>query len=187
MCDYCSWIKSALEKAKIKEENEIEVEKIPLVEPIIVVHGGAGEIPKHQRGYMLEEVKNAAKEAYENLVQGMDAINAVVSSISHMENKKYFNCAKGGSLNVNGEVLMDAAIMDSSLNIGCIGAARDIEHPIILAKAVLEKTNHILLVEKGAQRLALSIGIPVMPPSTKNSSNFFPKIRKILIETIYLN
>ena len=164
MCDYCSWIKSALEKAKVKEKGKVPEKKPPVIEPVIVVHGGAGRIPKIEREFMIAEVKNAAKEAYLKLIEGMPAIDAVVLAISHMESKKYFNCAKGGSRDVNGEIVMDAAIMDNNLKIGCVGAVRDIEHPITLAKAVLEKSDHVLIVERGAQRFALSMGIPALSP-----------------------
>lgn len=163
MCDYCSWIKTALEKAKIKKNN-VEETNCETVEPVIIVHGGAGRISKFEREFMLQEVKNAARDAYEKLIKGMNAIDAVVLSISHMEGKKYFNCAKGGSLDINGEVVMDAAIMNSNFEAGCVGAVRNIEHPINLAKAVLQKTDHILLVENGAQRFASSMGIPLLSP-----------------------
>lgn len=48
-----------------------------------------------------------------------------------MESKPFFNCAKGGSLDINDEVVMDAAIMTTH-DAGCVGAVRDIEHPISL-------------------------------------------------------
>jgi len=49
-----------------------------------------------------------------------------------MERKKYFNCAYGGSLDANGEVVMDAAIMMDNFRAGCVGAVRNIAHPITL-------------------------------------------------------
>lgn len=162
MCDYCSWVKTALEKSKIK--NKFEKKKIQQGEPVIIVHGGAGKIPKFEREFMLEEVKNAAKDVYEKIMKGMSAMDAVVLAISHMEKKKYFNCAKGGSLDINGEVVMDAAVMNNNLEAGCVGAVRDIEHPIDLAKSVLQKTENVLLVEEGAQRFAYSLGIPLLSP-----------------------
>jgi len=54
-----------------------------------------------------------------------------------MESKKYFNCAYGGSLDANGEVVMDAAIMTNDLRIGCVGAVRNIAHPITLGLSFL--------------------------------------------------
>ncbi|XP_043462922.1 isoaspartyl peptidase/L-asparaginase-like isoform X2 [Leptopilina heterotoma] len=207
MCDYCSWIKRAFEKANIKTENFEEANCGITVEPIIIVHGGAGNIPKFAREFMLQEVKNAARDTYEKLMNGTNAIDAVVLAINHMESRKYFNCAKGGSVDINGDVVMDAAVMNNNFEAGCVGSIRDIEHPIDLARAVLEKTDHVLLVENGAQRFAVSIGIPILssgslllceaPPPSINSQeiddfqnedefkefdNYIPKIVQHLVE-----
>ncbi|EGI63271.1 Putative L-asparaginase [Acromyrmex echinatior] len=81
-----------------------------------------------------------------------------------MESKKYFNCAYGGSLDVNGEVVMDAAIMTNDLRVGCVGAVRNIAHPITLAKMVLQQTEHVLIVEAGAQKFSMESGIPTLSP-----------------------
>nr|XP_033342327.1 isoaspartyl peptidase/L-asparaginase-like [Megalopta genalis] len=84
-----------------------------------------------------------------------------------MESVPYFNCAKGGSMDVNDEVVTDAAIITPE-NAGCVGAVRDIEHPIALARMVLEKTEHILIVENGAQKFALDNGVPILAPGSLN-------------------
>lgn len=57
MCDYCVWIREIL--ARIEAETEIEKRKKikPRVDPVVVVHGGAGEIPRYARKFMLDEVK----------------------------------------------------------------------------------------------------------------------------------
>lgn len=77
-------------------------------------------------------MKNAAVAAYRDLIKGCCSLDAVERAICHMENKKYFNCAYGGSLDANGEVVMDAAIMTNDLRVGCVGAVRNIAHPITL-------------------------------------------------------
>lgn len=58
-------------------------------------------------------------------------MDAVEKGIVYMESKPFFNCAKGGSLDVNDEIVTDAAIM-TIRDAGCVGAVRDIEHPISL-------------------------------------------------------
>ncbi|KYN40872.1 WD repeat-containing protein 60, partial [Trachymyrmex septentrionalis] len=107
-------------------------------------------------------VKKAAIAAYDDLTKGCCSLDAVERAICHMERKKYFNCAYGGSLDANGEVVMDAAIMANNLRIGCVGAVRNIAHPITLAKMVLEQTEHVLIVEAGAQKFSLESGIPTL-------------------------
>lgn len=78
------------------------------------------------------QVKKAAIVAYCDLIKGRCSLDAVECAICHMERKKYFNCAYGGSLDANGEVVMDAAIMTNDLRMGCVGAVRNIAHPITL-------------------------------------------------------
>ncbi|XP_033342327.2 isoaspartyl peptidase/L-asparaginase [Megalopta genalis] len=165
MCDYCSWIDQIL--ARITVESTLEKKPQIHVDPVIVVHGGAGKIPRKIRYPMLVEVKNAAIEAYKDLIDGRSAVHSVEKAISYMESVPYFNCAKGGSMDVNDEVVTDAAIITPE-NAGCVGAVRDIEHPIALARMVLEKTEHILIVENGAQKFALDNGVPILAPGSLN-------------------
>ncbi|OAD59275.1 WD repeat-containing protein 60, partial [Eufriesea mexicana] len=87
------------------------------------------EICPFEQSFFL--VKNAAIEAYSDLINGRSAVDAIEKAISYMESKPFFNCAKGGCLDVNDEVVTDAAIMTPH-GAGCIGAVRDIEHPISL-------------------------------------------------------
>lgn len=77
-------------------------------------------------------MKRAAVAAYRDLLKGRCSLDVVEGAIRHMERKKYFNCAYGGSLDANGEVVMDAAIMTNNLRAGCVGAVRNIAHPISL-------------------------------------------------------
>lgn len=186
MCDYCTWIDSVVAKLKAKAEGSQKFKSQANKDPVVVVHGGAGSIPLSKRRYMLAEVKNAAVKAYATLIRGRHCLDAVETAIRHMEGKNYFNCALGGSLDANGEVVMDAAIMDSSsFKAGCVGAVRDIEHPISLARMILHETDHVLIVESGAQRFALAMGIPVLPPgwlisaeeveSSSSSSSILPE------------
>ncbi|XP_076301070.1 uncharacterized protein LOC143219116 [Lasioglossum baleicum] len=188
MCDYCSWIDQIL--ARIAVESTLEKKKPQIhVDPVIVVHGGAGKIPRKIRPRMLTEVKNAAIEAYKDLINGRSAVHAVEKAISYMESKPYFNCARGGSMDINDEIVTDAAIVTPK-NAGCVGAVRDIEHPIALglcyilvarirrkhwiestnfaARMVMKKTEHILIVENGAQKFALDNGVPILCPGSLN-------------------
>ncbi|XP_012287672.1 probable isoaspartyl peptidase/L-asparaginase CG7860 [Orussus abietinus] len=165
-CEYCSWVNKIQAKISVGVETKTsnnDREK-QFKHPVIIVHGGAGSIPLNERNYMMIEVRDAAIKAYKNLAKGGSSLDAIETAICHMESKRLFNCAKGGSLDANGEVVTDAGIMNDESNAGCVGAVRDIEHPISLAKIVLQKTSHILLVEKGAQKFALDSGIPTLQP-----------------------
>ncbi|XP_011704439.1 PREDICTED: isoaspartyl peptidase/L-asparaginase isoform X2 [Wasmannia auropunctata] len=147
-CDYCAWINEIL--ARVSAETQIKKKKEPLVDPIVIVHGGAGRIPRYARTFMLDEVKKAAVAAYRDLLKGRCSLDAVERAICHMESKKYFNCAYGGSLDANGEVVMDAA------------SSRTLD--TLAAKMVLQQTEHVLIVEAGAQKFALESGVPTLSP-----------------------
>ncbi|EZA54593.1 hypothetical protein DMN91_007312 [Ooceraea biroi] len=162
MCDYCSWISQVLDKIDAKAQVRKKRRLAPWVDPVIIIHGGAGNIPRYAQKFMLDEVKEAAITSYCELIKGCSSVDAVERAICHMESKKYFNCAYGGSLDANGEVVMDAAIMTGDFRAGCVGAVRNMAHPITLAKKVLQQTEHVLVVESGAQKLALESNIPIL-------------------------
>ncbi|KAI4477375.1 hypothetical protein M0804_012761 [Polistes exclamans] len=163
MCDYCSWIEQIL--ARINVESKLLQERIPppRVDPTVIVHGGAGRITKMKRTFMLEEVKSAALEAYKTLIEGYTAVDAVDTAISRMENTLYLNYMEEAYTHTNDEIIMDAAIMTNNLDAGCVGVVCGIEHPIKLAREVLENTNHVLVVESGAQKLAGKAKLSKLP------------------------
>ncbi|KAG7200604.1 hypothetical protein KM043_001162 [Ampulex compressa] len=164
MCDYCSWIDQILATVQAEEETK-ENQLRSQVDPVIVVHGGAGEIPRKERDYMIREVKNAAAIGYDALTKGRSSLDAVERAVCHLESSRYFNCGRGGALDINKQITMDAAIMTNDYRAGCVGAVRCIEHPITLARKVMQNTDHTLIVEEGAQKLACEFGIPILSPS----------------------
>jgi L-asparaginase / beta-aspartyl-peptidase len=87
-------------------------------------------------------------------------------AIQELENFPLFNAGRGAVLNAQAEVEMDASIMDGrDRACGAVAAAKTPKHPISLARAVMEKTEHVLLVGAGADLLAQSLGITQMPLS----------------------
>lgn len=135
------------------------------MEPIIIVHGGAGRIKDDKVATVLVEgVKKAAKEGYKVLTQGGSVLDAVEAAVKYMENNENYNAGKGSVLTIDGIVEMDASIMvGADLSAGAVTVVRDIQHPISLARMVMEKTSHILLAGEGAKRFAVSQGVQVLP------------------------
>ncbi|KAK2584705.1 hypothetical protein KPH14_007039 [Odynerus spinipes] len=161
MCDYCSWIQQILARINVEAKQLQERIPPPRVDPVIIVHGGAGRITKDKCSFMLEEVKDAAVKAYNDLIQGYTAVDAIEIAISRMEDTLYTNYKD--ILHINDDIVMDASIMTNNLNAGCVGVVRGVEHPIKLAREVLEHTDHVIIVEKGAQKLAKDAHIPILP------------------------
>ncbi|KAM4693120.1 isoaspartyl peptidase/L-asparaginase [Discoglossus pictus] len=134
------------------------------MKPVIVVHGGAGTIVKeYEEGYR-SGVNSSALKGYEILKQGGSALSAVEEAVVVMEDNPLFNAGHGSVLNEEGEVEMDAIIMDGKdLASGAVSAVRCIANPIKLARIVMEKTDHMLLTCKGASLFAKAQGIPEVP------------------------
>ncbi len=84
----------------------------------------------------------------------------------HLEDDSAFNAGHGAVLNAQGKVEMDAIIVDgSTLNFGAVGAVQNISNPVSLARMVMEKTEHVLLVGEGANVFAREMGVPEVDPS----------------------
>ncbi|XP_067277057.1 isoaspartyl peptidase/L-asparaginase [Pseudorasbora parva] len=132
--------------------------------PVVVVHGGAGHIPKERVEDSTIGVKEAVRSGYAILQKGGSAMDAVVEAVTIMENNPRFNAGLGSVLNVKGEVEMDAFVMDGrSLASGAVSAVRRVANPVQLARLVMEKTNHLCLTAEGASKFARSMGVPEVP------------------------
>ncbi|ELW52039.1 isoaspartyl peptidase/L-asparaginase isoform X1 [Tupaia chinensis] len=135
------------------------------MDPVVVVHGGgASNISKDRKERVRQGMVRAATEGYNILKQGGTAVDAVEGAVTVLEDDPEFNAGRGSVLNVNGEVEMDASIMDGKdLSTGAVSAVRCIANPIKLARLVMEKTPHCFLTDQGAAKFAASMGIPEIP------------------------
>ena len=92
-------------------------------------------------------------------------IPTVEIAVKHLEDDPTFNAGHGSALNIAGEIEMDAIIMDGrTLGCGAVAGVRNIAHPVSLARMVMEKTNHIMLIGSGANKFAKEMGIPEVDP-----------------------
>ncbi|XP_074026297.1 isoaspartyl peptidase/L-asparaginase isoform X1 [Leptinotarsa decemlineata] len=132
--------------------------------PIILVHGGAGDIPDEWKAGKISGVKKSVEKGYKILKDGGSALDAVEAAVRVMEDLEEFNAGYGSVLNTDGGVEMDASIMvGDTLSAGAVTVVKDIAHPISLARMVMEKTPHILLAGEGANRFAKEQGVPTVP------------------------
>src|SRR5688572_5161908 len=123
----------------------------------------------NQKGYRpivistWEEGMNANKSAWEILRKKGRALDAVENGVRVTEAS--INCCVGlgGNPDRDGIVTLDACIMDEKANCGSVGALERIKHPISVARRVMEKTPHVMLVGKGAQDFAVAEGFPLEP------------------------
>lgn len=132
--------------------------------PIVLVHGGAGAW--RTRGF--EIIKEATKVLKDSVLEGYkaiqtgSAIEAVTIAVKVLEDSGIFNAGMGSVLNILGEIEMDAGIMDGkTLRAAGIGAVKRVKNPIVLARKVMELTDHVLLVGEGADIFARSLNLPL--------------------------
>lgn len=126
------------------------------LEPIVLVHGGAGNIPDYLVPAKLNCVKKAAIAGFKVLKQGGTSVDAVETAIRIMEDDPIMNAGVGSVLNYDGEVEADACIMiGKTLEAGGVTGVKDVANPISLAKLVMEKSPHALLAGEGAKQFAM--------------------------------
>jgi beta-aspartyl-peptidase (threonine type) len=135
----------------------------------IVVHGGAGVINRAEMTLEREAHYRAGLEAardagYAVLESGGTSLDAVTAAVRTLENDPQFNAGIGAVLNRNGEAELDASIMDGkTLQAGAVAGIMHVRNPIELARAVMEKSPHVMLAGRGAEEFALKQGFAFVP------------------------
>jgi L-asparaginase / beta-aspartyl-peptidase len=126
----------------------------------LVIHGGAGAILKknmtvEKETAYTEKLTEALDKGYlilENGGSSLDAINAVINIL---EDSPLFNAGKGAVLTEKGEAELDASIMDGrTLMAGAVAGVKHIKNPINLARLVMEKSPHVMMIGDGAEEFA---------------------------------
>jgi beta-aspartyl-peptidase (threonine type) len=134
----------------------------------IAVHGGAGQDSQYirdNRDNYAEGLRNAVQYGHELLSKGIPAIDAVQEAVKMLEDNQLFNAGKGSALNREGDVEMDAAIMDGrTLKAGAVSMIRGVKNPIELARAVMNYTQHVYIAGEGALKIAKIKNLEMRPP-----------------------
>lgn len=133
------------------------------ITPSLIVHGGAGQIEGESRPAHADGTRRAAEIGWKILLDGGTALDAVEQAVRYLEEDSTFNAGRGAPLNTAGYVELDAFIMDgATLNSGAVAAVQRVEHPVTLARLVMEKTHHSLMVFHGAHEFADRMGMPLI-------------------------
>lgn len=136
----------------------------------IAIHGGAGTLLKKN---MTPEKEQAYTQALESalslgeklLKDGKNGLDVIESVIIQLENNPLFNAGKGAVLTNEGKNELDASIMEgANQNAGAVGGVTTLKNPIRAARAVMEQSNHVMLVGNGAEKFASDLGHETVPP-----------------------
>ncbi len=155
--------------------------------PLFILHTGAGithadltpESEKHVRDVM----KQAAEKSYGILKAGGSSLDAVDAAIVILEDEPMFNAGKGAVFNHDGKNELDASIMDgATLRAGAVANVHRVKNPILLARAVMEKSPHVMMVGDGAEEFAKSVGITLVDPKYFYTERRWQELQKALKE-----
>jgi L-asparaginase / beta-aspartyl-peptidase len=125
----------------------------------ILVHGGAGQWRREDAELAVAGVSRAAAIGWRALEQGAAALDAVVEAVVSLEDDPLFNAGTGSALNADGEVEMDASVMDGEhLAAGGVACIRRVRNPILVARRVLETTDCVLIAGPAATAFARARG-----------------------------
>jgi beta-aspartyl-peptidase (threonine type) len=138
--------------------------------PVLVIHGGAGVIRKdltpEKEKLVRADLESALAAGYAVLKNGGNSLDAVSRVIVVLEDSPRFNAGKGAVFNHDGVNELDAAIMDgATLRAGAVAGVHRVKNPILLARAVMEKSPHVMLTGDGAEAFAKTVGIELVDPS----------------------
>lgn len=154
---------------------------------IVVIHGGAGTLQKKDMPPELEQqykekLKEALYKAYEKLQQGQTAIEAVEAAIVVMEDSPLFNAGKGAVFTSEGKNELDASVMyGKDKTAGTVAGVTTIKNPIKAAVAVMQKSEHVMLIGKGAEYFAKTQGLKIVNPKyfwTQHRWDALQKVKK---------
>ena len=155
--------------------------------PVLVIHGGAGVIardvtPEREKA-VRAALQRALESGYAQLKAGKPALDAVTAAITILEDDPLFNAGKGAVFNHDGKNELDAAIMDgSTLRAGSIANVHRVKNPILLARAVMEQSPHVMMVGDGAEQFAKSVGIELVAPGYFHTDERWRQLQSALKE-----
>ncbi|RKH32827.1 isoaspartyl peptidase/L-asparaginase family protein [Corallococcus sicarius] len=153
-----------------RDEAVLRMDSPPRVKPKwgLVIHGGAGVISREnlspeREAAMRAVLTQALQAGHAVLAKGGKSLDAVTAAIHVLEDSPYFNAGKGAVFNHDGVNELDAAIMDGKTRAaGAVAGVRHIQNPIDLARLVMEKSPHVMMVGDGAEAFAQSQGMPLV-------------------------
>lgn len=154
----------------------------------LVLHGGAGTITRENMTAEREaeyraKLEEALKTGYGILAEGGTSLDAVETTIRVMEDSPLFNAGKGAVFTHQGRNELDASIMDGKTKMaGAVASVTIVRNPISAARAVMEKSEHVMMVGEGANLFATSVGLEVVDPSYFWTERRWKSLQKRLME-----
>ena len=155
---------------------------------VMVIHGGAGAItresmtPETEQQYR-SSLEQALRSGHAVLARGGTSVDAVEATIRVLEDNPLFNAGKGAVFTHEGRNELDAAIMDGKTKkAGAVAGVTIIRNPISAARAVMEKSPHVMMAGRGAELFATKMGLEIVDPSYFWTEKRWKALQKELIQ-----
>ncbi|MDM7921579.1 MAG: isoaspartyl peptidase/L-asparaginase [Pyrinomonadaceae bacterium] len=153
-----------------------------------VIHGGVGVVsrasmtPEKEKEYRAK-LEEAVLAGYKVLQAGKPGLDAVEAAIRILEDSPLFNAGKGAVFTNDGKNELDASIMDGkTLAAGAVAGLRRVKNPITLARAVMEKSPHVMMVGEGAEKFAITQNIQLVDPKYFWTQERWDALQRVLKE-----
>jgi L-asparaginase / beta-aspartyl-peptidase len=136
----------------------------------LAIHGGAGTMPRdrltsERAAPYRAALEHALRVGYEILERGGTGLDAVTAAVIELEDSPLFNAGRGAVFNAAGKHELDAAVMDGAeLRAGAVAAVRRVKNPVLAARAVMERTPHVMLIGAAADAFARKTGLAMVSP-----------------------
>ena len=133
----------------------------------LIAHGGAGNWRPGSEQDAVDGMKAAVEKGRAILRAGGSALDAVCATVVALEDNPIFNAGTGAVLNFDGYCELDAGVMESrGSRVGAVCALQRVRNPVLVARKVMEETDHVMLAGEGAQRFARVMGFGDHDPVT---------------------
>ncbi len=132
--------------------------------PVLVIHGGAGvvkaDLTPQKEAQARIDLAAALQAGHAVLTAGGSSLDAVAAAVVALEDSPCFNAGRGSVFTHEGRNEMDAAIMDGATRrAGAVAGVQRVKNPVLLARAVMERSSHVFLVGEGAEAFAQTAGV----------------------------
>lgn len=157
------------------------------VSPLLVIHGGAGverkDFSAAEERAARAALTEALRQGHQALVAGKPALDAVTAAITVLENDPTFNAGRGAVFTHDGKNELDASLMDgATLRAGAVAGVHTVKNPILLARAVMEHSPHVMMVGQGAELFAAEQKIELVDPSYFRTEKRWEQLQRALKE-----
>ena len=155
--------------------------------PLLVIHGGAGverqDLNPEEVRAARAALEAALRKGHEALPAGKPAMDAVTAAITVLENDPTFNAGRGAVFTHDGKNELDASLMDgATLRAGAVAGVHTVKNPILLARAVMEHSPHVMMIGQGAEMFAAEQKIEQVDPSYFRTEKRWQQLQRALKE-----